>query len=209
MHMWEKRAVLMPIKPLGLCEDALTDAMATALHAVEAQEGEQRGWDLPARLFTVHPGSLGSRSLELHVVPAQLWNSRGVNPADALIRIAAGLPDVPVGVQRRQYADSPVAGAALMFEAWGRPNDREPTAHEQWAARMGMRVNHLAPDRIEMRCVYGVDINQQQFHLVRDRGEEPRVYFSSEPGSDASGSGRVPDALNRIVHALREGHKVF
>ncbi|MCM2431000.1 hypothetical protein [Streptomyces sp. RKAG337] len=211
MQIWEKRTVLMPHKPLGLCEDKLADAMATALYAIEAREGERRGWDRPARLFTVHLADHSSRSIELRVIPARAWNSRDINPADALTSVARNLPQVPADLHRREYADSPVAGAALMFEGWGRPGDREATEYERRAGEMGMRVNHLAPDRIESRCVYGVDINQQQIHVFRTRGEKARVYSSAVPGSDrpASGSGRIPDALNRIVHALREGRSLF
>ncbi|MFE9424306.1 hypothetical protein ACFYNO_15210 [Kitasatospora sp. NPDC006697] len=211
MQSWEKRTVLMPSKPLGLFQDDLADAMATALHAIEAREGERRGWDRPARLFTVHLESIDSRSIELRMVPTRSWNGRDINPADALVNIARNLPHPPTGLRRRDYADSPVAGAALMFEGWARPNNRALTEYEQRAAELGLRVNHLAPDRVETRCVYGVDINQQQFHVFRARGEEPQVYSSSEPDSDASaaGSGRIPHALNRIVHALREGHRVF
>ncbi|MGY3677375.1 hypothetical protein [Streptomyces sp. TE33382] len=211
MQSWEKRTVLMPSKPLGLFQDDLADAMATALHAIEAREGERRGWDRPARLFTVHLESLDSRSIELRMVPTRSWNGRDINPADALINVARNLPHPPADLRRREYADSPVAGAALMFEGWARPNNREPTEYEQRAAELGMRVNHLAPDRVETRCVYGVDINQQQFHVFRTRGGEARVHSSSEADADGStkGSGRIPDALNRIVHALREGHHLF
>ncbi|GAA2969823.1 hypothetical protein GCM10010519_01250 [Streptomyces lactacystinicus] len=211
MQSWEKRTVLMPSKPLGLFQDGLADAMATALHAIEAREGERRGWDRPARLFTVHLEGVDSRSIELRMVPTRSWNGRDINPADALTSVARNLPHPPADLRRREYADSPVAGAALMFEGWGRPNDRALTEYEQRAAELGLRVNHLAPDRIETRCVYGVDINQQQFHVFRTRGEEARVYSSSGPDSDASaaGSGRIPHALNRIVHALREGRQLF
>lgn len=211
MQSWEKRTVLMPSKPLGLFQDDLADAMATALHAIEAREGERRGWDRPARLFTVHLEGVDSRSIELRMVPTRSWNGRDINPADALINVARNLPHPPDDLRRREYADSPVAGAALMFEGWSRPNDRELTAYEQRAAELGLRVNHLAPDRIETRCVYGVDINQQQFHVFRPRGEDAQVYSNSEPDGDGStkGSGLIPHALNRIVHALREGHQLF
>lgn len=210
MQSWEKRTVLMPSKPLGLFQDDLTDAMATALHAIEAREGERRGWDRPARLFTVHLESVNSRSIELRMVPTRSWNGRDINPADALINIARNLPHPPADLRRREYADSPVAGAALMFEGWSRPNDRELTEYEQRAAKLGLRVNHLAPDRIETRCIYGVDINQQQFHVFRPRGEDAQVYSNSEPdGGSTKGSGLIPHALNRIVHALREGHQLF
>ncbi|MFB7865512.1 hypothetical protein [Streptomyces sp. NPDC056069] len=211
MQSWEQRTVLMPSKPLGVCEDDLADAMATALHAIEAREGERRGWDQPARLFTTHLVGIDSRSIELRVVPTRSWNSRDINPADAVINVARGLPRPPADIQRREYADSPVTGVALMFEGWGRPNNRKATEREQRAAAMGLRVNHLAPDRIETRCVYGVDINQQQFHVFRARGEEAKVYTSPEPGlgTSAAQSGRIPSALNRIVHALREGRSVF
>lgn len=211
MSGWEKRTVLIQSSPLGLCHDKLADAMATALHAVEAREGERRGWDRPARLFTMHLADVDSRSIELRVVPTRMWNSWEVNPADALARLARNLPDPPADLQRREYADSPITGMALMFEGWGRPGDRELTEAEQRKVERGMRVNHLAADRIETRCVYAADINQHQFHVFRVRGEEARVHSSAELASDlpASGSGRIPEALNRIVHALREGRRVF
>ncbi|MFF2378353.1 hypothetical protein ACFVUW_28585 [Streptomyces xiamenensis] len=211
MSRWEKRTVLIPSSPLGLCRDKLADAMATALHAVEAREGERLGWDRPARLFTTHLADIDSRSIELRVIPERSWNSWDINPADALTRLARNLPDPPACLQRRAYADSPITGAALLFEGWGRPSDRELTESERHAVERGMRVNHLAADRIETRCVYGVDINQNRFYVYRVRGEQAQVYSSAEPASDmpASGSGRVPDSLNRIVHALREGNTVF
>jgi hypothetical protein len=211
MYSWEKRTILMPSNPLGLCQDRLADAMATALHAIEAREGERRGWDQPARLFTMHLADSDARSIELRVVPTRSWNNLDINPADALTHLARNLPVPPADLRRREYADSPITGAALMFEGWGRSDDREPTEFEQRAAELGMRVNHLAADRIESRCVCGVDINQLQFNVYRVRGEEARVYSSAAvaSGTPTSGSGRVPDALNRIVHALREGHRVF
>lgn len=209
MEMWEKRTVLMPSTPLNLCEDKMADAMATALAAIEEREGERRGWGKTARLFTVHLLDLDTRSIELRLVPARTWGALVLNPADALTHVARHLPAVPPGLERRPYADAPVAGIAMMSEAWGRPADREPTGAEQHANAQGLRVNHLAPDRIESRLVYCVDINQEEFYVCRRRGEEPRVLSTAQRDQSTVGLGLVPSGLGRIAHALREGLPVF
>ncbi|WP_030230452.1 hypothetical protein [Streptomyces sp. NRRL S-350] len=209
MENWEKRAVLMPATPLGLCEDKMADAMATALAAIEQREGERRGWDKPARLFTVHLADLDARSIELRIVPARLWGAQVRNPADAIGHTAQRLPAVPTAVEHRSYADAPVAGIAAMFEGWGRPADREPTEYEQRSNAQGRRVNHLAPDRIESRLVYAVDINQVEFYVRRCRGQQPHVLSTAQRDQTTVGTGLVPLGLGRIAHALREGHPAF
>lgn len=130
MEMWEKRTVLMPSTPLDLCEDKMADAMATALAAIEQRDGERRGCGKPAHLFTVHLMDLDTRSIELRLVPARTWGALVHNPADALANVALQLPAAPPTVERRAYADAPVARVAMMFEGWGRPADREPTEYE-------------------------------------------------------------------------------
>ncbi|WP_250305249.1 hypothetical protein [Streptomyces sp. A 4/2] len=209
MENWEKRTVLMPAAPLGLCADKMADVMATALAAIEQREGERRGWGKPARLFTVHLADLDSRSIELRVVPARLWGAQVRNPADAIAHTARRLPAVPPAVKHRAYADAPMAGIAAMFEGWGRPADREPTEHEKRSNAQGWRVNHLAPDRIEARLVYAVDINQEEFYVRRRRGHRPQVLSTAQHDQTTVGTGLVPLGLGRIAHALRDGHPVF
>lgn len=209
MKNWERRTILMPATPLGLCEDKMADAMATALAAIEQREGERRGWDRPARLFTVHLADLDTRSIELRVVPGWLWGAQVRSPADAIARTARHLPSVPPAVEHRSYADAPVAGIAAMFEGWGRPADREPTEYEQRSIAQGRRVNHLAPDRIESRLVYAVDINQEEFYVRRRRGHQPQVLSTAQRDQTTVGAGLAPLGLGRIAHALREGHPVF
>ncbi|MFE9424307.1 hypothetical protein ACFYNO_15215 [Kitasatospora sp. NPDC006697] len=209
MENWEKRTVLMPTTPLGLCADKMADAMATALAAIEQREGERRGWGKPARLFTVHLADLDTRSIELRVVPARLWGAQVRNTADAITHTARRLPAVPIKVKHRSYADAPVAGIAAMFEGWDRPADREPTEYEKRSNAQGQRVNHLTPDRIESRLVYAVDINQEEFYVRRRRGHQPQVLSTAQHDQTTVGAGLVPLGLGRIAHALREGRPVF
>ncbi|MER5356607.1 hypothetical protein ABT093_40600 [Kitasatospora sp. NPDC002551] len=128
--------------------------MATALAAIGHREGERRGWNRPARLFTAHLADLDTRSIELRVVPGRLWGAQVRSPTDAVVHTARQLPAVPPAVEHHSYADAPVAGIAAMFEGWGRPADRKPAKYEQRSITQGRRVNHLAPDRVESRLVY-------------------------------------------------------
>ncbi|WP_432137125.1 hypothetical protein [Streptomyces sp. bgisy154] len=183
----------------------MADAMATALAAIGHREGERRGWNRPARLFTIHLADLDTRSIELRMVPGRLWGAQVRSPTEAITHTARYLPVVPPAVEHRSYADAPVAGIAAMFEGWGRPADRELTEYEQRSIAQGRRVNDLAPDRIESRLVYAWTSTRRSSTSDASAATSPRCSPPPSATRPRSAPGSSPLGPGRIAHALREG----
>jgi hypothetical protein len=203
---WESR-VLSVTAPLPLTSDPTANTIAAVLTTIEDQLGERRGWDRPAHLFTLRllPGG----QVEVAFASERLWNHRRVNPADALRRRANSLPRVPDIIQPGDMSQASVAAFGFMFEGWNRPAHAEMPEPLGVLHRMGTRVNHLLPDRQEVRVVHAVDLNQRTFHIVRPRGEQPHVSVAGQHDDAPSADGTVPSALARIMHAVRRHHRVF
>jgi hypothetical protein len=205
---WETRKV--PVKsPLSITDDPHADVLASALGVIEEREGERRGWNRPARLFALRMPDAGS--VEMSLIPERLWNGLGRNPADGLWRIARLLPDVPDLVEPTSYMGEPMCAMGFLFEGWGRPTDLEMSEEEKRVRSLGLRYNHLLAERQEVRLLHAVDLSQDCFHIVRRRGDEPRINASAqrERSSLPEALGIIPEALSRIVHAIRTGRHVF
>ncbi|MDH6130358.1 hypothetical protein [Kitasatospora sp. GP82] len=204
----ERRRVLFG-EPERITGNAEQDALATALRAIEAREGERRGWDQPPRLFALHLADIDSGAIELRVVPPRLWAVPGHrNPADALAAFAARFPE-PEAVGHLAFADSPggFAGLAQMHEGWAAPDDAEESAEERARRAAGERTYKDRPDRLEVRLVIAVDINGHSYLLRRIRGGEAEMVSTAATDDRhiSQARGRVPHALGRLVHAVRTG----
>lgn len=82
----------------------------------------------------------------------------------------------------------------------GKPGTRRRS--EVSAASMARQL-HVHPDRVECRCMYGVDRAGITYSATRARGE-PQVRRSvsyPKPGSPGF-TGIIPSALDRLVTAL-------
>jgi hypothetical protein len=60
--------------------DAERDALIRALRAIEQREGERRGWDRPARLWSLYLADIDASAVELQEVPPRRWMTGAGNP---------------------------------------------------------------------------------------------------------------------------------
>jgi hypothetical protein len=199
----EKKRVL-----LGEWEDVTgdreRDGLICAVRAIERREGERRGWDQPARLWTLHLADIDSDAVEIRPVPGQAWRRGRGNPVDDLLTVAVTLPEPPAELPAVRFADcgDGLAAVAFMYEAWAAP-DESLTAEQRRRAEAGERVRAESPDRVEMRGVVVVDVNGQRYSLERLRDREPRLRV--EGADESEFRGRLFQALQRIVYAARRG----
>ena len=206
----ERRRVLFS-KPVEATGNAERDALATALTAIEAREGERRGWDQPPRLFSLHLAHIDSGAIELRVIPPRQWASGHPNPADDLAAWAMRFP-APGPVTPLAFADSPdgFAGIAMMYEGWTTPDDVEDSPEERARRARGERTYAERADRIEARMITAVDVNGHSYALRRLRGREVETATTAAgPAGTARNitdtRGRLPHAIGRIAHAVRTG----
>jgi hypothetical protein len=190
--------------------DSERDGLLNAMRAVEAREGERRGWDQPPRLYTVHLHDIDSGTVALREVPRVLWRRPGTdNPADDLKILAALQPPPQRDAARMAFADAPdgISAVALMFEGWASPVDEIPDDLKARQAA-GERVIHLMPQRQEVRSVHAVDINGYGYLLTRIRGEQiddkPVLWEPQEMWADAdAGPGLLVRAMYCLAAAAR------
>ncbi|MER5354666.1 hypothetical protein ABT093_30585 [Kitasatospora sp. NPDC002551] len=206
----ERRTVLFG-EPVAATGDAERDALATAVKAIEAREGERRGWDQPARLFALHLAHIDSGAIELRVIPPRLWTGGHRNPADGLSAWAMRFPE-PAAVEPLAFADSPdgFAGVAMMYEGWAAPDGTELSAQDRARRALGERTFKERADRVEVRMVTAVDINGHSYLLRRLRGRDAELATTaagaeSDVHDMAELRGRLPHALGRLAHAVRIG----
>ncbi|MFF2082035.1 hypothetical protein ACFVXG_45590 [Kitasatospora sp. NPDC058162] len=207
--MFEKRRVLFG-EPVQITASPERNALVTALKAIEAREGERKGWDQPPRLFSLHLADIDSGAVELRVIPPRVWTRGRRNPADDLLAWAQQVPETGP-VDYLAFADSPdgFAGLAFMVEAWAAPMDTvTPEEAARRAAGERTFLDAGREGRREARMVMAVDVNGHAYTLQRLRGDaEPRV---GTTGADPDhlieeSRGRAPYALGRLVHAVRTG----
>ncbi|MFF8610885.1 hypothetical protein ACF06X_33805 [Streptomyces sp. NPDC015346] len=203
---WERRKVLFH-DPVNLTGDSERDALACALQAIEAREGERRGWDQPPRLWTLHLADIDTGAVELRVVPPREWAGTARNPADSLSSWALSFPE-PGPVAPLRFADSGdgFAGVAFMTEGYTAPDDAPEDPEEMARRAAGERTFLTRPDRVEVRMITAVDINGHSYMLRRLRGRQPEIVATGDhEGAAGDSRGRVPHALSRIAHAGRTG----
>jgi hypothetical protein len=194
---------------LGTWEDVTgdreRDALICAIRAVEAREGERRGWDQKPRLMALLLPEVDSEAVHIDVVPTRLW-AGGRNPVDGLISAATRVPVAPPDRSGGPiaFADSPggFAGLAFMTEGWTAPP--EATSAEEEARRAaGERTFAERPDRIEVRMVTCIDINGHLYQLNRIRDGKPELDVTDN--APLSGVGRLVQALQRLTVAVHTG----
>ncbi|MFF4821266.1 hypothetical protein ACFY2K_42565 [Kitasatospora sp. NPDC001309] len=210
----ERRKVLFG-EPVEATGDAERDALATAVKAIEAREGERRGWDQPPRLFSLHLADIDSGAIELRIIPPRQWASGHRNPADDLAAWAMRYP-APGPVTPLAFADSPdgFAGIAMMYEGWAAPDDAKLSPEEEARRALGERTFTQRSDRVEVRMVTAVDINGHSYLLRRLRGREVELAVTAaDPDSSVrnigEARGKLPHAIGRIAHAVRTGALVL
>lgn len=184
--------------------DPHTNLITAAAVAIEDRYGEQEGWDRPSRLFTLR--LLSAEAAKATLYPEAVWNPQNINPADALGRLGGSLAPVPAVLPPLDAAEAPVCAVGFMFEGWVRDPAATLPPHLEQLRQASERVNHLAPDRREVRIVHTIDLKQRAFHIVRHRGEQART---KAPGDHQRAEGTVHDALARIMHAMVTGKRVL
>lgn len=203
---FERRRVLFG-EPTEITGDQERDALACALRAIEAREGERRGWDQPPRLWSLHLADMTSGAIELRVIPPRVWAGSARNPADGVLAWSMQYPDPgPVTVTRFADSGDGFAGMAMMHEGFSIPDDTEEDAAERQRRAAGERTYLTRPDRVEVRMITAVDVNGRTYLVRRLRGREPEIH-ASDAGENSMGEmrGRLPHALGRIAHAVRTG----
>jgi hypothetical protein len=188
--------------------DRERDGLICALRAVERREGERRGWDQPARLWTLHLADIDSDAVEIRPVPGRAWRQGAANPVEDLVLTAGRMAVPPADLARLAYADAPdgIAAVAVMTEAWTVPPEHVTDA-EQAARAAGQRTHAANPHRIEVRTVVAVDINGHGYVQTRLRDRQPEPVQLIDPATmhaprDA-GPGRVPRSLFCMAWAAR------
>ncbi|RCG21941.1 hypothetical protein DQ384_36390 [Sphaerisporangium album] len=195
---WDRSRVLIS-QVRSVTGDLERDTLLAALVAIEHRMGHRRGWDQPARLWTLHLADVDSGAIEARTMPPRTWQSgHHRNPADALMAHAARLPDPPAGAPMVRFADSPdgLAGVAFMAEGFSVP-PALLTAEQRTRAADGERVALDHPERTEIRTLTAVDINGRVYHVQRFRDEDPTARTQD------TDRGRVPWALGRIAAQFR------
>ncbi|WP_331752153.1 hypothetical protein [Streptomyces sp. NBC_00829] len=193
--------------PIVSADDPHANTIAAAVVAIEAQWGEREGWNRPSHLFTLR--LLPGERVETALYPEAIWTPDGVNPADALSGLSRSLPPVPDILLPADAAQAPVCAVGFMFEGWMRDTTVALPPEVERLRKMGMRVNHLLPNRREVRIVHAVDLNQRTFHVKRHRGGEADVRVAGLPDHAAGPEGTISVALARIMHAMRNGEQVL
>lgn len=188
--------------------DRERDGLICALRAVERREGERRGWDQPARLWTLHLADIDSGAVEIRPVPGRAWRHGAANPVEDLVMTAGRLRVPPADLAALRFADAPggIAAVALMTEGWTVAPEHVTEAEAALRAA-GQRTHAANPHRIEVREVVAVDINGHGYVLTRLRGRDPEPVQLIDPATmhapPQQGPGRVPRSLFCLAHAAR------
>lgn len=194
--------------PIVSTDDPHANTIVAAVAAIESQCGQRGGWNKPSCLFTLR--LMTGERVETALYPEALWAPDCVNPADALGRLGSSLPPVPDLLLPADAAQAPVCAVGFMFEGWMRDTTVPLPPHVKQLQQMGVRVNHLLPNRREVRIVHAVDLNQRAFHVTRFRGKQPQMRVAGNPlGNSGVPEGTVATALARIMHAMRNGERVI
>lgn len=178
---------------------------------VEA-EAHRRGWDGPAALYVLYDG----REPDTHVPYQDIMASRrGApilrlpyaaqsvapesafvgNPSHALFRFALNirsynaLSEAVIGMIRRPG----FLGLAFMNEAWM----RTMASKEERDALGNVRFADI-PGSIEIRNVMAADIAGNDYFVMRERGQEPKLHHG-EDDDIKQVSGAVIESLRSIV----------
>lgn len=214
--------------PTVISGDRDRDSVAVLLLACEAGIHE-RGWDQDPDMLLVY---VDGDYMRARTADRRLWNRPGAgSPGESLERAARWLPRAKPPATPLPFADSGDGYAALVFhsEAWTLDKRLHPGTFPSDADLADFRSGDIAkrPDRVEMRMLYAVDINNRHYMLTRMRHwDHPRItLFGTGPGgtgsldwqhgmdapepdqwqSGGTMQGRIPPALERIQNAIRTG----
>jgi hypothetical protein len=177
---------------MGRVADLIMDTLV-------AEVKSRTEWDEPPALFFLYLEGGRCRASALPV-PDEIW------AMDAPPRVLAGLADGAGEFSGLLSAVAPegLHGAAFRCEAWavtgGKPGSGSD--RELRAASRARRL-HVHPDRVESRCMYGVDRAGTTYSAMLARGEAlvRRQVSYRKPGRPDF-SGIIPNALDRLVMAL-------
>lgn len=169
------------------------------METLVAEVRNRTGWDEAPGLYFLYLEGGKCRASALPV-PDEMWALDA--PPRMLSRMADGLGEFSGLLS--SVAPEGLFGAAFRCEAWvvagGKPGserEREVTAASQ-ARRL-----HVHPDRVESRCMYGVDRTGNTYSATQARGdgEVKRSVSYRKPGRPDF-DGIIPSALDRLVMTL-------
>jgi hypothetical protein len=179
----------------------------------------RREWDEHPQLYRLHVKT-GQPNLVPVTVPGFMWNA--ARPPDVLELVAELMEGrrfspVPLGAEA-ELGD--LYGMAFRCEAWyvETPADKSPEARSVQVMAGDHRL-HQHPARVEIRMIYGVDINRVTYANTVYRGEPQAERLIAYPDGRGEGFGRrveqqmggdgevqptgaVIEALDRMVYHL-------
>lgn len=207
-RFWDRNKILFS-EPVRLTGDPERDALAAALMALEARQGERRGWDQRPQLYSLHLADIDTQAILVRSIPARQWATGPGDTTDRLVAAASRLPAPPERPPYRAFADSPegFCGVAYMAEAYS-TRARLGPAHEQF--RAGHPQALADAKATETRMVAAMDINANHYLIQRERGGEPAIHTETLAELHARADARavhvrLPDALFRIAASLVTG----
>ncbi len=177
---------------MGRVSELVMDALA-------AEVESRTGWDEPPGLYFLYLEG-GKCRASLLPLPDEVWSLDA--PPRVLARLADGAGEFSELLS--SVAPEGLHGAAFRCEAWvveaGKPGTERYS--EVTAASMARRLD-VHPDRVESRCMYGVDRAGITYSATLARGsdEVKRSVSYRKPGRPDF-AGIIPDALDRLVMGL-------
>lgn len=176
---------------MGRVADRIMDTLV-------AEVKSRTEWDEAPALYFLYLEAGQCRASALPL-PDEIW------AIDAPPRVLAQLADGAGELSGLLSAVAPegLHGAAFRCEAWvveaGTPGTERYS--EVTAASMGRRLD-THPDRVESRCMYGVDRAGNTYSATQARGEaDVKQSVSYRKPGRPDFSGIIPNALDRLVMA--------
>jgi hypothetical protein len=179
---------------MGRVADRIMDTLV-------AEVKSRTDWDEPPALYFLYLEGGESRASALPL-PDVIWTMDA--PPRVLSRLADGAGEFSGLLS--SVAPEGLHGAAFRCEAWvveaGKPGTERYS--EATAASMARRLD-THPDRVESRCMYGVDRAGTTYSATQARGQdEVRQSVSYRKPGRPDFSGIIPNALDRLVMAVLE-----
>jgi len=171
--------------------------LVRTMRRVEA-DVDRGGWDQQRyRLFGVLP------TYDVLEVPdfTQLAGPGGTH-LDALRRLTKLGRRLQYGVPKALRPFGELQAWLMIHEAWGLFAHRTSASPAEQVATALQREVYKHPDRVELRFVFGVDREQEDYWLIRERGGElvTMQEFMPPDYGDGDLGGAVHKHLHKLMH---------